>query len=150
MTKRKTYYKIVTSDLKSLGVINVSGLPERFWLQYSTKEWTKPIPGTDLFVFTSLNAAKYFYKDYNLASSNKTHKYNRTRSRCFSVRVKSPRIKGLFTFDLGCLCREIRKRLYKKKYINNLQYLINTHNVPTGTVFCSAVKLEKEIDCKGW
>ena len=143
MTKKKTYYKIVTSDLKSLGAINVSRLPEKFWLQYFVDEWTKPIPGTDLFVFTSLNAAKYFYKDYNLASSARTHKYNRTRSRCFLVQVKNPRKKGLFCFRIDWLMIEMRKRLNKKKYINNLQYLISAHGVPMGTIFCSAVKLEK-------
>jgi len=125
----KKYYKLVSVGLKSLGILGVHGLKPEFILQYRVGEWTCPVPGTNLFVFDSIQHARNFYDNYYCLSQN---------CYLFEAKVKSPRKTGLFTLNSANIHFNRKLRLQKKKYYRRIS---GDKCVPEGTVFCGAVKL---------
>lgn len=128
----KIYYKVVHEDLKSIVARNTM-----LCTQYKIGEWVYPnVKYTDLMVFDNMYSAMTFRE----GSGRKV----------FECVVKNPRKRGPFIgweyveygsstpFDLNCLIE------YKKKKKGYLKGLYTSP--PVGTVFCSAVKLIKEIN----
>ena len=128
----KIYYKVVCWDLTSIVAKNTT-----LCTQYKIGEWVYPnVKYTDLMVFDNMYSAMTFREGPN--------------SRVFECVVKNPRKRGLFIdwnfvdygYDLPCDIKYLIE--YKKKKKGYLKQLFKSP--PEGTVFCSAVKLIKQIN----
>lgn len=128
----KIYYKVVSSDLKSV-------VAKNYYLsvQYKIGEWVRPnIAYTDLMVFENLRSAKIFMDEYQ-------------DQRLFECYIKNPRKTGIFCHWLHVrygittplqIEKMISIKKKKKKYTNLIK-----DKIPKGTIFCSSIKLLKEI-----
>lgn len=129
---KKKYYKVVSPEQCSAVAKN-----PLLKVKYVVGEWTTPrLDGTSLMVFDNLEAAKRFAIG--------------SHSLIYECKIKNPKKKGVFThwLDVGSFKDEIPieiqhqlqlKKLKKKYFCGDL------YRVPPGTVFCSAVKLIKEV-----
>ena len=151
----KTYYKVLTPDLKSVNEVfhkdsaflggGLAQQAKDLVVQYGIGQLTKPkLEGTALMVFDSLDAVNDFMIRNSLKNSKVLHGMHRCR--VFEVEVQHPRRQGLFVYqpwwssyfqDFFEVLTLLRR---KKKYRNRC----NTY-CPKGTVFCSAVKLVREV-----
>lgn len=127
----KKYYKVVSKDMWSartcwsIDDVHLS-------IRYKLNEWVYPkIKYTDLMVFEFIEDAQFFKGFYE---------------RIFECEVKNPRKQGNLIYDNTIPLEEtvsqiIKNRQQKKKWT----HLVAGQKRPPGTVFCSAVKLTKEI-----
>lgn len=131
----KTYYKLVSQDLKSAIMSQHKDLRE-LEVQYKINEWTNPnIDGSLLMVFDSIDNVKRF-----------VHK--KPRYRLFICEIsgisKIPIFRSFYKLPkcIASLKKVWKARKSKKKFSN----IVNTHSSPPkGTVFCSKVKLVEEV-----
>lgn len=129
---KKVYYKVLTDTLQSV-IANNTLLS----VEYRIGEWVKPnVEGTDLMVFNTLQAAQDFRESCYY-------------QRIFECEVKNPRKRGVFVFwnDVKygkqlpqSILNLISLKKRKKKYLDKIDSAL-----PNDTIFCSAVKLIKEI-----
>lgn len=127
----KKYYKVVRGNMESARAywtINGIYLP----VKYKLNKWVYPnLKHTDLMVFKYLSNAKAFMGP---------------NERLFECEVKTPRKQGNLIYDSNIsvsrvVLEIIKNRQQKKKWT----HLVASQARPAGTVFCSAVKLTKEI-----
>jgi hypothetical protein len=128
----KTYYKAChhTYDDKYISAVNKEG---DWCVEYKIDKWVRPnINGTNLMVFDSLEKAR--------DCINKNRWYD---IKIFECNVEKPSKKGLFSNP--CLPHimlvALKQRLARKKY----RHLTGGFVPPIGTIFCTAVKLIKEV-----
>ena len=139
MRKKKKYYKVLTSDMKSVVSYFKDVRAADLDVQYVLDQWVTPKwKYSRLFVFNSIENVRYFI------SSNSNHVC--CQPRIFEVEVKNPRKNGLFimwvqdalvTFKMSLNNKRDKKRARRKKLF--------LEKPPKGTVFVSAVKLIKEV-----
>jgi len=127
----KTYYKVVSFDLKSY---LYKHLPKEFVVKYEIGEWVYPkVEGTKLMVFNNLkDARKFCYFG--------SHVYN-----CM---IENPSCSSVFVPYIGSIHSAsvfLRKwNLIRKKQKQHKKFF-EKKAVPKGTVFVSAVKLLKRV-----
>lgn len=137
--KQKIFYKVVTFDMCSL-----TRFPKAR-LQYQLNEWIYPrIDGSDIMVFDSVKSVE-------------NSKLFASKNRCFECEVIKPKRNGIFSIFMINMIKwndyEINRmsKIFdnitklKKNKKGYLRYS-NYHLAPKGTVFCSAVKLIREIN----
>ena len=133
------YYKVVSvlTDRYYSCYVNVFN---ELKVEYKIGEWVKPnIEKTDLMVFNDLEQAVRFSRSmYGL-------------KKIFECKVKNPKNNGLIininrgeyiTYVIECINRFINLKKKKKAYLNQISY---RPPFIKNTVFCSAVKLIKEV-----
>jgi len=132
----KKYYKVLTPDLKSISTTWLNNKEkDKLAVQYHINQWVYPNPGfegSNLMVFDDLDSVHGFVTFNNL------QKY----AVC-ECKVKNPRKIGIFLHLM--LISELNAILRKKK--NKKKFLTKTYP-PRGTIFCSAVRLTKIIQCR--
>jgi len=129
----KTYYKIVSKDLKSIVSINLD-TPDEYVVQYCVNRFVEPkLKGTSLFVFDTLKNVKRFFSPPWVHGE---------RYIIYEAEVKNPKQIGLFSSYCNWvyLAELLELKRSKKKWSHK------TSVPPTGTVFCSSVKLLKKVD----
>lgn len=136
----KTYYKVVTQDLKSAIVnprFNNYDFYNDFCVQYKVGEWIKPnMEHSKLMVFDSFDNAKRFYDIEN--------NYN-TRLCIYECNGKNPSRQGLCIL-VGRIRHMYDELLKIKKAKKKVIEFYNSFSfTPPGTIFCSAVKLVKKV-----
>lgn len=132
-----TYYKCVTSDLKSSNA-NYPSIKEinLLVIQYKIGEFVKPlIKGTRLFVFDSLDNVKLFVGD-QIESENR-------KIRIFECEVKNPKSNPKLYRFFSDAINVLKKKKSKKKIPKIYEYNYSMYrNISIG---CSEVKLTTEI-----
>lgn len=129
----KKYYKVTSNNMESARntIIYVDRKRYKCGIQYKIGEWVRPNPifkNSDIMVFRTLKAARNFASRYE---------------RIFECEAKNPKKKGLVIIwkDWKYLFDALKNKRNKKKFLDLSEY----ESAPIGTVFCSAVKLTKEI-----
>ncbi|MCB0448437.1 MAG: hypothetical protein KDD03_13200 [Gelidibacter sp.] len=137
MTKK--YYKVVTKDMESV-IMNPKTSYESwrndFCIKYVIGEWIKPkMEGTSIMVFDDLRAAKKF----------RSAEFNARK--IFECEVKNPRRQGFITnlSDVQRVYNKLKSLIRRKKKRTDLYRIYKKDWIPASTVFCSAVKLVKEV-----
>lgn len=129
---KKKYYKVVSLDKYSVVAKN-----RYLQVKYIIGEWATPrLQGTSLMVFDNLDAAKRFAIGSDVL--------------IYQCEIKNPKKKGVFTHWLNVdsvkdeipieIQHQLELKRLKKKY-----FCGDIYKLPSGTVFCSAVKLIKEV-----
>lgn len=101
---------------------------------YNIGSWTTPkIIGSDLFIFDTLENAKFFSRHYG---------YDKKIFKCYAKNVRKKGISiSIFNFSQKKLLELIELKKQNKEYI----HLSNQLRIPEGTLFCSAIKLIEEV-----
>ena len=144
MTKKKRtkFYKVVTSELKSVGVQNLFEPFEQPLLniQYIVGEYVKPkLEGSILFVFDSLDCVKRFKERYG-----KYYDYP-----VYEVEVKGCVKKIPFVYSLESLKAILLLKKRRKKvprYNTTRSVMTWERDIPFGTVGVKEVKLVKLVE----
>ena len=158
----KTYYKVVSKDLKSIWISKWISIKEKgrwskrneksertkllikkesqslnqFNVKYSLNKWTFPkVKGSKLFVFDSLSASRRFANNHI--------------GLVYECEVLNPKKTGPFYSPIiSCSDQALvmwKKYAQKKKYMN-LKH--GFWNIPYCTVWVDAVKLIKKVDIR--
>lgn len=136
----KTYYKVVSKNLQSAVVSSsYSTLVLPLSVQYKIGDWTEAnLKGSNLMVFDSFNAANNFIK----------HNHYFGPHRIFTCEIEGKTKNGIFYqyFMLSHYVRELKEIAKLRSKRKKFSHMIREHYfVPDGTVFCSRIKLLKEI-----
>jgi hypothetical protein len=128
----KTYYKAVSIDHGDGFCHSVVGYGDMN-LIYEIGKWTEPkIKGTSIMVFDSLDHAKKCII-----------KHSWWGCPIFTCEVQNPSRKGIFFYrTVGKLIEAAKMKRARKKYTH---FMTKEDVPPTGTVFCSAVKLIEKV-----
>ena len=127
----KKYYKVVDPHLKSSRIWGTIG-NQQLETQYSVGNWTYPnVKNTNLMVFDTLKQARDFKSYYS-------------DEKIFECEIKNPRKIGTLIRN-GDFEEILEKILALKKAKKKWTHLVKPNTFPEGTVFCSAVKLLKEV-----
>lgn len=126
------YYKVVDINLRSIWVTDHQ-LSKALSVQYILNNWAYPnkdFTGSRLMVFNDYHKAHEFAWGHS--------------GRIYECDIKNPSENGLFVWTgrlymIDCIKNALKDRAKKKKY----NYA--REKFPEGTVFCTAVKLTKEI-----
>lgn len=138
------YYKVVSIDPRTFRYY--SAIKTELMLEYKVGEWTYPHPHTSLMCFDNLQCATSF-----LLSG-----YG---NRIFECSIKNPSKKGIFVTSVfdddfpKMVDQLIKLKKQKKKFFGQRIRLKGSHKginsgmyMPEGTIFCKAIKLEKQYD----
>jgi hypothetical protein len=130
----KKFYKIVTSDLKS--ICSTHGVANTF-IQYHPDEWTYPtLVGSALYVFESKRNVNYFLWLY---------KYRNVR--VYEVEVCGiMRVAPFVNPTRYDFIDRLNTVLTKKKNRKKFTHLTSPTSMPSGTVCVTGVKLIKEVE----
>lgn len=125
----KKYYKVVSLSLQSA---RASRNLEDFSITYKVGKWVKPhIEGSNLMVFDNLSDAIAFTeKDIG--------------DRIYECAILNPSKTGIIFSSIYDIEQYMKKVLKLKKMKKKYKHLVRGLT-PKGTIFCSAVKLIKEI-----
>jgi len=131
----KKYYKILTPTLESICVNSPNVKLKPLVVQYNMNQWTYPNPGfedSDLMVFDDLK------KVYHFIINNDIKEFV-----ICECQAKHPKKYGIFLIfvNLEGLKDILRLKKCNKRFLDKCAF------PPSGTIFCSAVKLTKIIFC---
>lgn len=128
MSKKK-YYKVTNCTNHSARATFIESLEAR--VLYKIDQWVYPnIKNSDLMVFETLECATNFAKGGG--------------DKIYECEVKNPRKKGIINinnFDWIDIFKALKLKKQKKKFLHLSEYSC----APSGTIFCSAVKLVKRV-----
>lgn len=130
----KYYYKVVCKNMKSAIVSqSIHSEIRDLSVEYKVGEWVRPnVDGSQLMVFKFLNDAKIFARNHSL--------YDIYKCEISGITKKSVFIRYTSLYYNMHRIRDLWKKKKNRKKINHYMDL-----PPSGTIFCSAVKLlEKE------
>lgn len=130
----KIYYKVVNNKLQSACASTwIDSYRGRFNTQYILGEWVKPkVIGSQFMVFEDFQSAKRFRDEFCCRKSYYIYK-------CI---VKTPRKSGAFASVIWDIDKILKLKKQKKKYTHLISEYIKP---PTGTIFCSAIKLIERV-----
>lgn len=125
----KKYYKVVSENLKSA---RASRNFDSLSINYKIGEWVEPhLKGSNLMVFSNLLDAKAFANIY-------------IGDRIFECEVLKPSRSGIMFDSITSINMLIKRITTLKRMKKKYKHLVNG-TPPKGTIFCSAVKLIREI-----
>lgn len=126
----KYYYKVVCKNMKSAIVSrSIHSEIRDLSVEYKVGEWVRPsVDGSQLMVFKFLNDAKIFARNHSL--------YDIYKCEISGITKKSVFIRYTSLYYNIHRIRDLWKKKKNRKKINHYMDL-----PPSGTVFCSAVKL---------
>ena len=126
----KYYYKVVCKNMKSAIVSqSIHSEIRDLSVEYKVGEWVRPnVDGSQLMVFKFLNDAKIFARNHSL--------YDIYKCEISGITKKSVFIRYTSLYYNMHRIRDLWKKKKNRKKINHYMDL-----PPSGTIFCSAVKL---------
>ena len=132
----KKYYKVVLNSkgklfscIRDTNFFGGNNFKSKYAIEYKVGEWVRPnVDGSQLMVFKFLNDAKIFARNHSL--------YDIYKCEISGITKKSVFIRYTSLYYNMHRIRDLWKKKKNRKKINHYMDL-----PPSGTIFCSAVKL---------